>query len=108
MKMIYSIAYEAVLKKAATNPPNELIGNTEMAAGIGIILKEIQTELESSDFNTPQDIKDKFIELIDGMNGSVLSDTSVIIYERIKKYKVKDMVNETMDDLKHLIKYDMN
>ena len=37
--MIHEIIYDGVLKKAATNPPNEFIGNVEMAAGIGIVLK---------------------------------------------------------------------
>ena len=36
--MTYLIIYDAVRKKAATTPPNILIGNVEMAAGIGMVM----------------------------------------------------------------------
>ena len=58
--MIHEIIYDGVLKKAATNPPNEFIGNVEMAAGIGIVLKEIGKEMNFDELKEPEDIKALF------------------------------------------------
>lgn len=96
--MIYSIAYEAVKKKASTTPPNGLIANTEMAASIGLILKETDISLATDSFKEPETIKNAFLEVI-GEKEAALSETSVILLDLIRKYKVKQMVNETMEDL---------
>ncbi|MBQ3584944.1 MAG: DUF3837 family protein [Lachnospiraceae bacterium] len=102
--MIHEIIYDGVLKKAATNPPNEFIGNVEMAAGIGIVLKEIGKEMNFDELKEPEDIKAAFLNLLEDVQSERLSDVANIIVERVKKYKVKKMVNETMEDLEILVK----
>lgn len=102
--MIHQIVYEAVKKKAGTNPPNEYIGNVEMAAGIGLVLKEIGKEMDFGSISTPQEIKESFLELISDYGKDKLSDTAKIICGRVEKYKVKAMVNENMEDLEILVK----
>ena len=102
--MIHEIIYDGVLKKAATNPPNEFIGNVEMAAGIGIVLKEIGKEMNFDELKEPEDIKAAFLNLLEDVQSERLSDVANIIVERVKKYIVKKMVNETMEDLEILVK----
>lgn len=101
--MIYQIVYEAVKKKARTNPPNSYIGNVEMSAAIGLILKEVGKEMNFDNISTPKDIKESFIEQIKEYGEDKLSEISQIMYKQIVKYKVKDMVNENMEDLKILV-----
>lgn len=103
--MIHEIVYEGVLRKAATEPPNEFIGNVEMAAGIGIVLKEINQEMDFSTIKEPSDIKESFLNIINNFKETDFSDTSNILIGQIKKYKVIKMVNETMEDLEMLVKY---
>lgn len=103
--MIHAMIYDGVLRKAATEPPNEFIGNVEMAAGIGIVLKEIKKKMDFSDVKEPADIKEKFMDIIKDIQTEELSAVSRIIVELVKKYKVIRMVNETMEDLEILIKY---
>lgn len=105
MDMIYEIIYDGVLRKAATEPPNEFIGNVEMAAGIGIVLKEIDREIDLSDIKEPTDFKEKFLNIMKDYDMEKLSDNSRNIVGQIMKYKVKRMVNETMEDLEILVKY---
>ena len=103
--MIHEIVYEGVLRKAATEPPNEFIGNVEMAAGIGIVLKEINQEMDFSTIKEPSDIKESFLNIINNFKETDFSDTSNILIGQIKKFKVIKMVNETMEDLEMLVKY---
>ena len=102
--MIHNIVYDAVKKKALTNPPNDYIGNVEMAAGIGLVLKEINLEMEFNDINEPCDVKEKFLNIIKEYGEDKLTGQSKIIYEKVVKYKVKKMVNETMEDIEILVK----
>lgn len=99
--MIHNIIYEAVRKKAQTTPPNEYIGNVEMAAAIGIILKDKRLAMDFTKIETPEEIKEKFLSMVprDTVEGE-----NLIMYDRIVKYKVKKMVNENMEDLEILIK----
>ncbi|MBQ3665043.1 MAG: DUF3837 family protein [Lachnospiraceae bacterium] len=101
--MIYSIVYDAVRRKAATTPPNELIANTEMAASIALVLKEMNETMDFSEIKEPVEIKESFLKIIDQRENG-LTENSKIFVERIKKYKVKKMVNETMEDLENLVK----
>lgn len=103
--MMHELIYDGVRRKAATEPPNELIGNVEMAAGIGIILREINREMDFGNVKEPADIKENFLNIINEFNQEELSDLSRILMGRIQKYKVKQMVNETMEDLEILVKY---
>lgn len=103
--MIYEIVYDGVLRKAATEPPNEFIGNVEMAAGIGIVLKEINQEMDFSTIKEPSDIKESFLNIINNFKKTDFSDTSNILIGQIKKFKVIKMVNETMGDLEMLVKH---
>ena len=52
----------------------------------------------------PEDIKAAFLNLLEDVQSERLSDVANIIVERVKKYKVKKMVNETMEDLEILVK----
>lgn len=104
MSMIHEMIYGGVMRKAATIPPNELIGNVEMAAGAGIVLREINREMDFTMIQEPADIQKAFLDMINGYPGE-LSETSKIIVGLIQKYKVIRMVNETMEDLEILVKY---
>ena len=44
------------------------------------------------------------MNLLEDVQSERLSDVANIIVERVKKYKVKKMVNETMEDLEILVK----
>ena len=101
--MIYNIIYDAVKKKTTTNPPNIFIGNVEMAAGMGIVLGELGMQMNFEKIDEPGKIKDKFNEIMKESDGSKLSDMSNTIIELINRYQVKDMVNETMEDLEILV-----
>ena len=103
IKMIYSIVYDAVRKKASTTPPNALIANTEMAAAMGIILKELKIQQDSLKAATPEELYENFFEKIAGKETETMSDASKILFEQIKRYKVRKMVNETMEDLLALV-----
>ena len=105
--MIYEIIYDAVIRKANTNPPNRFIANTEMAAGAGIVLSHMNGELDTEKITAPSDIKELFLEYVENNKNVNLSKTDEIIIEQIRKYPVRKMVNETMDDLKYLIKNNM-
>lgn len=102
--MIHEIIYGGVLRKAATTPPNEFIGNVEMAAGAGIVLKEINREMDFTTIQEPADIQKEFLNIISDYKEE-LSETAKIIVGLIQKYKVIRMVNETMEDLEILVKY---
>ncbi len=97
--MTYLIIYDAVRKKAATIPPNFLIGNVEMAAGIGIIMNEIGQDFDISDITEPEMIKQRFQEYLKEVNPDALSSQSKIIIELIEQYQVKKMVNERLRNL---------
>lgn len=101
--MIYNIIYDAVKKKTTTNPPNIFIGNVEMAAGMGIVLGELGMQMNFEGIDKPGKIKEKFTEMLGEADTSKLSDMSNIIIELINRYQVKDMVNETMEDLEILV-----
>ena len=101
--MIYNIIYDAVKKKTTTNPPNIFIGNVEMAAGMGIVLGELGMQMNFEKIDEPGKIKDKFNEIMKESDVSKLSDMSNTIIELINRYQVKDMVNETMEDLEILV-----
>ena len=103
IRMIYSIIYDAVKRKAATTPPNELIANTEMAACIGLILNEINVTMDFGEIKEPADIKENFLKIVEERENE-LTGISKIFIKAIKKYKVKKMVNETMEDLENLVK----
>ena len=100
--MIYSIVYDAVRRKAATTPPNDLIANTEMAAAIGMICKELHREIDLSKITEPAEIKEQFLIMMKEVNNTELSEEAAILLEKVKKYKVKGMVNETLQDLETL------
>lgn len=102
--MIHNIVYTAVKKKASTNPPNDYIGNVEMAAGIGLVLKDINFEMDFSEINTPMEVKEKFLNIIKEYGEDKLTGQSKIICESVVKYKVKKMVNENMEDIEILVK----
>lgn len=97
--MIYNIIYDAVKKKTKTNPPNEFIGNVEMAAGIGIVIDECKITLDFSNITEPEMLKKEFLEKVVRDN---LSEMGRIIVDLVERYQVKTMVNETMEDLKIL------
>lgn len=101
--MNYNIIYDAVKKKAKTDPPNILIGNVEMAASIGIILHEMNEKLDFSSVKEPGDIKAQFENLVNKIGVEKLSEISSILLKQIEKYQVKVMVNETLEDLKTLV-----
>ncbi|MDE7156922.1 MAG: DUF3837 domain-containing protein [Lachnospiraceae bacterium] len=97
--MTYLIIYDAVRKKAATTPPNNLIGNVEMAAGIGMVMHEAGMEFDITDITEPELIKQRFQEYLKKMEPDSLSAESKIIIELIEHYQVKRMVNEKMRNL---------
>ncbi len=101
--MTYRIIYDAVMRKAETTPPNDYIGNVEMAAGMGIVLSRTKKELEFQNISTPQEMKDEFLSAINESEKDNLDELCGIIMEKIIKYQVKEMVNETMNDLKNLV-----
>lgn len=101
--MIYNIVYDAVKKKTMTNPPNIFIGNVEMAAGIGMVLAEIGRKMDFENIKEPVEIKENFERIMEETENVSLSDTSEIIVELIEKYQVREMVNETMEDLEILV-----
>lgn len=105
--MIYSIVYDAVKKKATTTPPNALIANTEMAAAMGILLKEWYPEPDHvktlSKVTTPEELKEQFLHLTGGKEPEGMSAEAKILSEQIRQYKVRKMVNETMEDLIALV-----
>lgn len=103
-EMMYGIIYDAVKRKADTTPPNDYIGNVEMAAGIGIVLHQINREMDMEQAETPQDIKDIFLKIADEIQTDSMDDLCRIIIEKVKKYQVKKMVNETMEDLHILVR----
>ncbi len=101
--MIYNIVYDAVKKKSQTEIPNNLIGNVEMAAGIGMVLKELKQTMDFSEIEEPIHIKESFERIIDKTDKGELSEGTVIIIGMIEKYQVKGLVNETMEDLRILV-----
>jgi hypothetical protein len=103
IKMIYEIVYDAVERKAATTPPNDYIGNVEMAAGIGIVLAKIDKKLVLDGVQEPDIIREKFLEIVEETEEDSLDDKCKIIIEKVRKYQVKKMVNETMEDLIALV-----
>ena len=103
--MVYNIIYDAVKKKTRTTPPNLIIGNVEMAAGIGIVFKEIEYSANLEEITEVREIKEMFENKVSQIQQDKLSDTSRILIELIHRYQVKTMVNETLEDLKILIKY---
>lgn len=103
--MIYSIIYDAVRHKARTTPPNIFIANTEMAAGVGIILSQTGQHMNLEEIKAPGDIQNRFAELYE--SGTLnLNEEQEILADLIKKYKLRDMVNETMEDLLYLIQHE--
>lgn len=94
--MIYNIIYDAVKKKTGTNPPNDFIGNVEMAAGMGIVLSECRMTLNFDEIKEPEGLRSAFLKNVKKDN---LSDMGKIIVDLVERYQVKDMVNETMEDL---------
>lgn len=103
--MIYGIIYDAVKRKAETTPPNNYIGNVEMAAGIGIVLHGMKKKLDNIEaMEEPQELKEQFLKIVEEVGVEQLDDLSKIIVEKVKKYQVKEMVNETMEDLVILIR----
>lgn len=101
--MIYEIIYDAVIKKANTTPPNDYIGNVEMAAGIGIVMYKIKRNLDLSEVNEPEDIRKAFLDMAEETNKADFDETCEIIFQKVMKYQVKKMVNETIEDLKLLV-----
>lgn len=97
--MTYLIIYDAVRKKAATIPPNILIGNVEMAAGIGMVMHEAGMEFDISGITEPEMIKVRFEEYLKNMDLDNLSAECRIIVELIEHYQVKRMVNEKLGNL---------
>ena len=105
--MIYSIVYDAVRKKASTKPPNQLIANTEMAAAIGIVLREVKPEWEIEKLTEPEEMKRQFMEIMETTGLDHLSEEAKTLCELVGHYKVKKMdsgtmVRSTMEDLKCL------
>lgn len=94
--MVYQIIYDAVKIKAKTTPPNEYIGNVEMAAGIGIVLDEQKLELDFDKIESAEMLREEFLSKADEDKAS---DVGKILINLVKKYQVIKMVNETMDDL---------
>lgn len=101
--MIHSLVPEAVIRKAKTVPPDTLIGNTEMAACIGLIYKDAKID-EIPQFQTPQELYDDFISHLGDIDKSIISETSSKMVEMVKQYHVLPMKNETIDDLKAILK----
>lgn len=99
--MNHQIVYSAVRKKADTTPPNKIIGNVEMAAIIGIILKQNNIIMDLEGVDEPDKIKTRFLETV---KVEELSEKDKIMYEMVEKYKPLDLLNEKMEDLFILIK----
>lgn len=97
--MTYLIIYNAVRKKSVTNPPNSLIGNVEMAAGIGIVMEEMGIPFDILGIAEPEMIKERFLNYLKDKNLDDLSAQSRTIVELIEDYKVKKMVNEKLRNL---------
>lgn len=98
--MIHDLVKWAVVRKTQTNPPDTLIGNTEMTACIALVLKE--AGMDMIEFETPEQLYDEFLKISDDLDISVLSDTSVKMIEMLKIYHVRAMKNETIDELKKI------
>lgn len=103
--MIYSIIYDAVRHKARTTPPNIFIANTEMAAAVGILLNQTGKSLNLEEIKVPADIQNGFTELLEQDNLQ-LNEEQEILADLVKRYKLRDMVNETMEDLLYLIQHE--
>ena len=101
--MIYEIIYDAVIKKANTTPPNDYIGNVEMAAGIGIVMYKMKRELDLSNVTTPEEIRVAFLNMAEELGKNDFDEMCEVIFQKVMKYQVKEMVNETIDDLKLLV-----
>lgn len=101
--MIYKIIYDAVIKKSNTTPPNDYIGNVEMAAGIGIVMNKIKKNLDLSNVETPEDIREAFLNMAVETARDNFDEMCEIIFQKVMKYQVKEMVNEDMEDLKLLV-----
>ena len=102
--MNYDIIYDAVRKKSRTIPPNLYIGNVEMAAGVGIVLGEAGLKLDYDNISTPEQLKENFLKVIENTDINSLSEEKRTIVDTICKYKVKEMVNENLQDLIYLTK----
>lgn len=105
--MNYYIVYEAVKKKASTDPPNLFIGNVEMAAAIGLVLNEQKYDLDLTQVETPIQIQELFLKHVEEMSNADLSEQSKVLIDLTKQYQVKQMVNETLDNLKDLAKHQL-
>lgn len=100
--MIHSLVPEAVIRKSQTVPPDTIIGNTEMAACIGLICKDAKIN-EIPDFQTPYELYDNFMAQLDSLDESLISETSIKMIDMLKQYHVLPMKNETIDDLKMIL-----
>lgn len=99
--MIHDLVAWAVIRKTKTNPPDSIIGNTEMTACIAMICKDAGEDVP--EFESPEELYKNFFELLDKIDTDKLSDISVIMIDMLKQYHVLPMKNETMDDLKKII-----
>ena len=105
--MIHALVPEAVIRKSQTVPPDTLIGNTEMAACIGLVYKDAKIS-KVPEFRTPAELYDDFMEHLKDLDESLISETSLKMIDMVKQYQVLPMKNETMDDLKIILNITIN
>lgn len=101
--MIHSLVPAAVIRKTKTVPPDTIIGNTEMAACIGLIYKDAKMGI-MPEFETPQELYDDFISNIENVDTGSLSETSVKMIDMLKQYHVLPLKNETIEDLNKILR----
>lgn len=100
--MIHEIILPGVIKKSQANPHDKIIGNVELASCIGYILSDAVLD-KIEDFNSPQELLDKYNEIIPQIDKSNITEESINMMEMIDEYKILPMVNEKIDDLHILI-----
>lgn len=101
INMIHELVTWAVIRKTQTDPPDMLIGNTEMTACIAMVCKDAGEDVP--DFETPEELYEKFFNIIEEVDISGLSETSVKMIDMLKQYHVLPMKNETIEDLKKIV-----
>ena len=101
INMIHGLVTWAVIRKTQTDPPDMLIGNTEMTACIAMVCKDAGEDVP--DFETPEELYEKFFNIIEEIDISGLSETSVKMIDMLKQYHVLPMKNETIEDLKKIV-----
>ncbi len=98
--MIHDLTRQAVDYKLKHNCI--FIANTELAFAVGLGYQKCNID-SLPDFDSPQQLKTEFLQEYEAAHPDTDNENSVLL-SLIRSYNVCPLVNETMDDLRLLLK----